>query len=328
MTNQKRIFSGVQPTGNLHIGGYLGAMKQWINLQEQEECFFMIADLHALTIPRNPKTFSKDIFELAVELIATGLDPKKCVIFIQSQVKEHTELTWLLDIITPVSELERMTQYKTKAKQFKENINIGLLNYPVLQAADILLYQTDFIPVGKDQIQHLELTKTIARKFNQRFGETFKEPKPLLLKFGEKIMALNNPKKKMSKSMPKTCLFLFDEPEIIKKKIMSAVTDTGKEIKYDVSEKPGISNLLTIYSFFSKKPINQIEKEFENKNYAEFKKLLIELLSISLEPIRKKRKELLEEKTYINEVLEEGAEKARAIAQATMKKVRKKIGLM
>ena len=328
MTNQKRIFSGVQPTGNLHIGGYLGAMKQWIDLQEQEECFFMIADLHALTIPRNPKTFSKDIFELAVEFIATGLDPKKCVIFVQSQVKEHTELTWLLDIITPVSELERMTQYKTKTKQFKENVNVGLLNYPVLQAADILLYQTDFIPVGKDQIQHLELTKTIARKFNQRFGETFKEPKPLLLKFGEKIMALNNPKKKMSKSMPKTCLFLFDEPETIKKKIMSAVTDTGKEIKYDVSEKPGISNLLTIYSFFSKKPINQIEKELENKNYAEFKKLLVELLSISLEPIREKRKELLKEKTYINEVLSEGAEKARAIAQATMKKVREKIGLM
>ena len=322
-----RIFSGIQPTGKIHIGTYLGAVKQWVELQEKEECFFMLADLHSLTIPGDPKLFQKNIFELAVELLAMGLKPEKCIIFPQSQVKEHCELTWLLSTITPVGELSRMTQYKEKSRQFKQNINAGLFNYPVLQAADILLYQTDMVPVGKDQTQHLELTKTIAKKFNQRFGKTFKEPKPLLLKTGAKIMALNNPKKKMSKSMPKTCLYLSDEPEEIKKKIMSAITDTGKTIKFDQNRKPGISNLLTIYSLFSGKSILVLEKQFKGKGYAALKKSLVKILTDKLEPFRKKRKEFLQREVYVKEILGQGARRAQSIAQTTMAEVRKKRGL-
>jgi len=259
--------------------------------------------------------------------LAVGLNPEKCIIFVQSQIKEHSELCWLLNTLTPVGELERMTQYKEKAKRFKTNINAGLLNYPVLQAADILLYQTDSVPVGKDQKQHLELTKTIARKFNQKYGQTFKVPEALLLETGAKIMALNNPKKKMSKSDPKTCLYLFDEPAVIKKKIMTAVTDPGKIIKYDPARKPGISNLLAIYSLFSEKPISQIEKKFSKKGYAEFKKSLAELLTTKLEPFRRKKKELLAREVYIKEILEQGRKRAETIAQSTMANVRKRMGL-
>src|SRR3989338_2031827 len=246
-----RILSGIAPSGSIHIGNYLGAISQWKELQEIGECIFFIADLHALTTPRNPKTFSQEMLNTAIELLAAGLSPEKCIIFIQSQVKEHTELCWLLNTITPVGKLERMTQYKEKSRRFKANVNAGLLDYPVLQAADILLYQTDSVPVGKDQTQHLELTKTIARKFNQKYGNTFKIPEALVLEFGAKIMALNDPKKKMSKSRPETCLFIFDEPDVIKNKIMSAVTDLGKAIKYDPEKKPGISNLLTTFSLSS-----------------------------------------------------------------------------
>jgi len=323
-----RVLSGIQPTGSIHIGSYLGAIKHWVELQEKEECIYFIADLHALTIPRDPKTFQKNIFELAVELLAVGLDPNKCIIFVQSQVKEPTELTWLLNTITSVAELERMTQYKTKAKQFKQNANVGLLDYPVLQAADILLYQTERVPVGKDQVQHLELARTTARKFNRRFGETFIEPNALVLEIGAKVMALTDPKRKMSKSLPKTCLYLFDELEDIKKKIMSAVTDPGKAIKYDPKTKPGISNLLTIYSLLSQKPISKLEKDFKGKGYQEFKQSLARLVIDFLEPFRKKKKELLTQETYVKEILDQGARKARAIAQVTMKEVRKKMGLI
>ncbi len=322
-----RILSGIQPTGSIHIGSYLGAISQWKELQEIGECIFFIADLHALTTPQNPKTFSKEVLETTAELLASGIDPEKCIVFVQSQVKEHTELAWLLNTLAPVSELERMTQYKEKSKEFKKNINAGLLNYPVLQAADILLYQTESVPVGKDQSQHLELTKTIARKFNQKYGETFKVPEALILKTGSKIMALTAPKKKMSKSVPRTSLFLFEEPEVIKKKIMSAVTDTGKIVKYDPSKKPGIANLLTIYSLFSDKSIPQIEKKFSKKGYAEFKKALADLLILKFEPFRRKKKELLARKVYIKEILEQGRKKAEVIAQSTMVDVRKKMGL-
>ncbi len=311
----------------MHIGSYIGAISQWKKLQEMGECLFFIADLHALTVPQDPKDFPNQIINTAIELMASGLDPEKCIIFIQSQVKEHTELCWLLNTITPVGELERMTQYKDKSKQFKNNIDAGLLNYPILQAADILLYQIDSVPVGQDQKQHLELTKSIARKFNQKYGKTFKVPESIILETGAKIMALNDPKKKMSKSQPATCLFLFDEPEIIKKKIMSAVTDTGKNIKYDPIKKPGIANLLTIYSLISQKPINEIEKKFKNKGYADFKKSLAELLILKLEPFRRKKKELLSREVYVKEILERGRKRAQILAQATMADVRKKIGL-
>ena len=322
-----RILSGIAPTGSVHLGSYLGAISQWKKLQETNECLFFVADLHALTIPQDPKDFPKQVINAAVELIACGLDPEKCIIFIQSEVKEHTELCWLLNTITPLGELERMTQYKDKSKQFKDNVNAGLLDYPVLQAADILLYQIDSVPVGQDQKQHLELTKNLAKKFNQKYGKTFKVPEPLILEFGAKIMSLQNPQKKMSKSQPETCLFIFDEPEIIKKKIMSAVTDIGKSIKYDPDKKPGISNLLAIYSLISQKSISELEKKFKNKGYGDFKKSLAELLILKLEPFRRKKKELLSREVYVKEILERGRKRAQIIAVATMQDVRKKMGL-
>jgi len=323
-----RILSGIQPSGSIHIGNYLGAIKQWLLLQEKNSCVFFIADLHALTIPYEPRELQQKIMDVAVAYLAAGIDPKKSIFFVQSHVKEHAELCWLLNTITPVGELERMTEYKDKAKRFKQNINAGLLDYPVLMAADVLLYKTEAVPVGKDQVQHLELARTIARKFNNKFGEVFVEPKPLLSRFGAKIMALSDPKKKMSKSLgPESYISLFEEPEGISKKIMGAVTDLGKEVRYDEAKKPGISNLLTIYSLFSEKPIKDVEKMFSGKGYAEFKKSLIDLLISSLEPFRQKRKELLARKVYIQESLALGAKRAQAIAQSTLKEVKEKMGL-
>jgi len=327
--NNMRILSGVQPTGSIHIGNYLGATKQWIELQKNNECVFFIADLHSLTTTHNSADLQKNILEVAVAHLAAGIDPQKSVFFIQSKIKEHTELCWLLNTVCPIGDLQRMTQYKEKARQFKKDINAGLLNYPILQAADILLYKTEAVPVGKDQVQHIELARTIAKKFNQKFGKVFTEPKAMLSKFGAKIMALDNPKKKMSKSLdPKGCIFLFDEPEEIKKKIMSAVTDMGKEIKYNPAKKPGVSNLLTIYSLFSEKPIKEIEYSFKGKGYAQFKNLLAELLINSLEPFRRKRKELLARDIYIHETLKLGAKRAQIIAESVMLEVRQKMGLI
>jgi tryptophanyl-tRNA synthetase len=321
-----RVFSGVRPTDKLHIGNYLGAIKQWLKFQETSEAVFCIVDLHGITTPYNPKTYQKEILEKTAEYLACGLDPKKCVIFVQSKVKEHTELTWLLGTVCQVGELQRMTQYKEKKQQHK-SATAGLLNYPILMAADILLYRADVVPIGKDQVQHLELTRTLAKRFNAKFGNTLIVPKPFLPKLGAKIMALNDPKKKMSKSMPETCLFLFDEPKVIKKKIMSAVTDTGKIIKYDPKKKPGISNLLTIYSLFADKPIKEIESQFKEKGYADLKKSLIKLLDKELEPFREKRKKLLNRTSYVEEILNQGERKARALAESTMNDVRKKMGL-
>lgn len=324
-----RIFSGIQPTGTIHIGNYLGAIKQWIELQEKNECIFCIVDLHALTVPYSPKTIQNFILEKAIVYLAAGINPEKSIIFVQSAVKEHTELCWLLNTVAPAGDLARMTQYKEKAKKFKNNINAGLLNYPVLMAADILLYQTDAVPVGEDQKQHVELARTIARKFNQRFGDAFKVPEVKLSKSGARIMSLQNPAKKMSKSdSPETYIGLFDEPEEIKKKVMSAVTDTGKVVKYDLKKKPGISNLLTIYSIFSEKPIKELEKKFKGKGYADFKKSLAEVLTNSLEPFRRKRKELFSREVYVKEVLSQGQKRAQIIAQSTMRDVRKKMGLI
>lgn len=324
-----RIFSGIQPTGTLHIGNYLGAIKQWIKLQEKNECLFCIVDLHAITVLYNSKILSKNIFELAVIYLAAGLNPEKSILFIQSEVKEHTELAWLLNTITPIGELNRMTQYKEKSKKHLQNINAGLFNYPVLMAADILLYQTEIVPVGQDQKQHVEITRKIARRFNNNFGKTFKEPKASLPKIGAKIMSLNNPKKKMSKSDgSENYISLFDEPKEIKQKIMKAITDTGKIIKYDPKNKSGISNLLTIYSLFSDTSIPKIEKKFKDKGYADFKKFLAELLILKLEPFRQKRKELLTREVYVREILNQGAKRAQIIAQSTIQSVRKKMGLI
>jgi tryptophanyl-tRNA synthetase len=323
-----KIISGIQPTGSIHIGNYLGAIKQWIDFQEKNECIFFIADLHSLTISYDKKELQNNILDMAITLLTLGIDPQKSIFFVQSNIKEHTELYWLLNTISPMGELERMTQFKEKSKQFKKNINTGLLTYPILQAADILLYKGEAVPVGKDQVQHVELTRTIARKFNQKFGKIFPEPKDLLPKSGAKIMALDNPKKKMSKSLgPQGCIFVFDEPEEINKKIMSAVTDTGKIVKYNLKNKAGISNLLTIYSLFSNEPIKELEKRFESKGYAYFKKSLADLLINYFEPFRKKRKEFLSRKVYIKETLKLGAKRAQLIAERNILEIRKKMGL-
>ena len=323
-----RVFSGIQPTGTIHIGNYLGAIKQWIELQEKNKCVFCIVDLHALTVPYDPKKLQELILEKAIAYLAAGVNPEKSIIFVQSQVREHAELTWLLNTVTPLGELGRMTQYKEKSKKFKSNLNAGLLDYPVLMAADILLYQTDLVPVGEDQAQHVELTRTIARKFNQRFGETFKIPEVKLPKMGARIMSLINPAKKMSKSDPwESYIGLFDEADEIKQKIMRSVTDTGKIIKYNPEKKAGISNLLTIYSLFSGKTIKELERKFKTKGYADFKKSLTEVLVNSLEPFRRKRKELLSREVYVKEILEQGRKRAEILAQSTMNEVRKKMGL-
>jgi tryptophanyl-tRNA synthetase len=327
-----RIFSGIQSTGSLnalHIGNYLGAIKQWLELQEKNECLFCIVDLHSLTVSYNPKELQNIILERAAIYLAAGINPEKSIIFIQSEVKEHTELTWLLSTVTPVGDLLRMTQYKEKAKKFNKNINAGLLIYPILMAADILLYQTEIVPVGQDQKQHVELARTIARKFNQRYGQTFKIPEIKLPKLGAKIMSLTEPLKKMSKSDAfESYVGLFDSPDEIRTKIIKAVTDFGKEVKYDPKRKPGISNLLTIYSLFSNKTIKEAEKEFKRKNYAFFKKELAELLIIKLETFRRKRKELLIREVYIKEILSQGKKQAQIIAQSTIQAVRQKMGLI
>jgi len=323
-----RVFSGIRPTGELHIGNYLGAIKQWIELQERTECVFCIVDLHAMTTPYKPRRLQKNILELAAAYLAAGLNPEKCIFFVQSQIKEHTELAWLLGTMTPLGELRRMTQFKEKSKKHPEHVNAGLLNYPLLMAADILLYKTEVVPVGMDQKQHVELTREIARRFNKKFGQVFQEPKALLPKTGEKIMSLQKPKKKMSKTDdPRGCIGLFDEPEEIKKKIMTAVTDAGKIIKYDSQKKPGISNLLTIYSLFSGKSIKELEKKFKNSGYKKFKKSLAELIINSLGSFRRKRKEFLTREVYVKEILEQGRKKAQIIAESTMAEVCKKMGL-
>ena len=323
-----RVISGIQPTGATHIGNYLGALKNWIEIQDKHECLFFVADLHAITSPYDPQGFANQTHEKTVELLALGLNPEQCTLFIQSQIKEHVELAWIFQTIIPVGELSGMTQYKEKSKKFRHNINAGLFAYPVLQAADILLYRADLVPVGKDQQQHLELTRTIARKFNQRFGQKFSEPKAMILGSGAKIMSLADPKKKMSKSdKPESYIGVFDDPKTIEKKIMAAVTDAGKEIIYNPGKKPGISNLLNIYSLFSGAPIKEAEKSFRKKGYAALKKQIAQLLAAKLEPFRKKKQELASRDVYVKEMMARGTKNARQLASFTMEEVRKKVGL-
>ncbi len=322
-----RIFSGIRPTGEIHLGNYLGALKQWIKLQENNEGIYCIVDLHAITTPYNKKELRKNTLKIAASYLAVGLNPEKSTIFIQSQIKEHSELAWLLGSIVPLGELKRMTQFKDKSKKHPKHINAGLLNYPILMAADILLYQTDAVPVGEDQKQHVEFARKIARKFNKEFGETFHLPKALISQSGARIMSLQNPKKKMSKTGNlKGCIDLFEKPGIIRKKIMSAVTDTDNKIVFRPNKKNGISNLLTIYSLISDKNIKDIEKEFKNKKYSEFKKSLANQLIKILKPFREKKEKLLSREVYIEEILKKGERKARIIAQSTIKSVRKKMG--
>lgn len=329
-----RILSGIQPTGTLHIGNYLGAIKQWTELQKASNldkktgCIFIIVDLHSLTIDYNPKEMQKNILDAAMDYLAAGVDPKKNTIFVQSQIKEHAELAWLLETITPMGELERMTQYKEKSRQNNENINTGLFAYPVLMAADILLYKATIVPVGDDQAQHVELTREIARKFNNKFGQTFPEPKTQLSKSGARIMSLADPSQKMSKSIPQGCIYLVDTEEVIREKIKTAVTDSGKEIKYDEKNKPAISNLLTIYHLFSGKSIAEIEKKYTGKGYGEFKKDLAEVIIKDLKKFQQNRKNYEKNPRMVEKILADGAKKAQEIAEETITEVKTKMGLL
>lgn len=328
--NKKIIFSGVTPSGNVHIGNWFGAIKQWVDIQDDKNTnIFCVMDQHAITTPQDPEKLRKKILEVATLYLALGIDPEKSIIFIQSQRAEHLELGWILSTITPLGELERMTQFKDKAKKQK-SVLAGLLNYPVLMAADILLYKTNLVPVGEDQLQHIELTRTIARKFNNIYGETFTIPEPKVNKESKKIMALDNPENKMSKSAgsPYNFISLLDSPETIREKIRVAVTDSGSEIKYDEQNKPAISNLLAVCSLFSGKKIGELEKEYAGKNYSVFKKDLAEAIVAGLSPFQQKYKELEADPERVKNILREGAERARLIASQTMREVRQKIGFL
>lgn len=333
-----RLVSGIRPSspialagyqgGTITIANYLGAMKQWLRLQEEYDAYVFLADLHAITTPYDPKEFPDIIQKTLAIYLATGLDPKRCVMFLQSQVPAHTELAWLLETITPVGELSRMVQYKEKLKEGAP-ATAGLFVYPVLMAADILLYKADAVPVGEDQLQHIELTRAIAEKFNKKFGETFPLPKAILPPGGaERIKALDDPKKKMSKSgSPDSYIGLLDSPDTIRRKMKTAVTDSGKEVRYDPVKKPAISNLLVIYSGFSGKAIPELERKFQGKGYAEFKASLAEVLVTQLAPIREKFEALVKEPENLRAVLEEGNKKARVVAERTLTEVKEKMGL-
>lgn len=281
------LISGVQPTGQLHLGNYLGALKNFVDLQNtgRYECFFMIADLHSLTENFDSKEKPKQVMNLALDFLAAGIDPKKSTIFVQSAVPAHTELAWVFNTFTPFGELRRMTQFKDKSEHDPKNINVGLFNYPVLMAVDILLYSPKFVPVGEDQLQHIEFTRMLGKRFNTKFGKTFPEPQELLTEV-PRLMSLDDPTKKMSKSRPAGCIFVDDSREIIKSKIARAVTDSEKEIRYDEVQKPAISNLMLIYSALSEKPIRSVEKIFEGASYAQFKNDLSDVIANALSPFQ------------------------------------------
>ncbi len=322
------LFSGVQPTGRLHIGNYLGALKNFADLQDSEkyECYFCIVDLHSITETFEPKEKREQVMNLAADFIATGIDPKRSVLFLQSKVSAHAELAWLLDTVTSMGELERMTQFKDKSLRQSANINAGLFNYPVLMAADILLYDTQVVPVGDDQLQHLELARTLARKFNARFGNTFIKPKSLLTKTS-RVMSLKDPEKKMSKSEPEGCLFLDDSPTEIAKKIAHAVTDSGSAVTYEPHKKPGLANLLDIYAALSHAEPPIIAKEFTGENYATLKKRLAELVVDHFAEFRAQKKALLAKPSALKDVLEGGSARAARVAEKKIKEVKEKMGL-
>lgn len=325
---KKRAFSGIQPSGNLHIGNYLGAIRNWVAEQEEYDNIFCIVDLHALTV--EPEERAKDLFgntlQLAALYIACGLDPKKCALFVQSHMPEHSELAWLLDCITPTGWLNRMTQFKSKAGDQQEQASTGLYNYPVLMAADILLYQTDVVPVGDDQRQHVELTRDIAERFNYLFGPTFRVPAPLIREVGARIMALDDPTKKMSKSEPGSYIALIDPPDLIRKKLSRATTDSERSIRFDPA-RHGVYNLLSIYELLTGQSRAAIEAHFEGKGYKELKSEVADVLIAELEPIQRRYHELMNEQTELRAILDDGAARIRPIAQATLRDVHHKMGL-
>ena len=325
----KRVFSGIKPTGTLHIGNYFGAIKSWLEIQNEYQCVFCVVDLHAITIPQEPKILQTKTMEVAKIYLTAGVDPKKSIIFIQSHIKEHAELTWILNTLVRIPELERMTQFKEKAAQHKKDVNFGLFDYPVLMAADILLYDTIIVPVGEDQAQHVELTRTLAKRFNQRFGETFVVPEVMIKKETARIMGLDNPGKKMSKDTDNiyNYIALTDPPDLIRDKIKKAVTDSGKEIIYR-PDKPALANLLSIFSLASNQSIKELEKQYQGRGYAEFKKDLAEAIIEFLRPFQEKYAEFDKDDGAVLKILNRGAEQARAITAAKMAEVKKKIGLI
>jgi tryptophanyl-tRNA synthetase len=323
----KRIFSGVKPTGPLHLGNYLGALRNWVELQREYESFFCIVNLHAITIPVERDYLAGLTTEIARLYLAVGIDPAVSTIFIQSDVPEHAELAWILNCSTRISELERMTQFKDQARKQRESLGAGLFEYPVLMAADILLYQTDLVPVGEDQKQHLELTRDLALRFNRDYGETFRVPEPYIPKVGARIMSLSDPLKKMSKSDddPNGCVMLLDDPDTVRRKFKRAVTDSGTDIKFDDS-RPAITNLLTIYQLLTGKSREEVEEHFAGKGYAQLKNDLADVTIEFLRPLQERAKGLSD--AELNQILERGRDKARTIASATLKEVMTRRGLV
>ena len=329
MENEKKVLlSGIQPSGELHLGNYLGAIKNWAELSDQFDCYWFMADLHTITVRQNPADLRRRTLTQIATYIACGLDPAKNTIFVQSHVHQHAELGWVLDCYTMFGELSRMTQFKDKSAKHADNINGGLFTYPALMAADILLYQPDFIPVGEDQKQHVELTRNVAQRFNHVYGDVFKIPEPYIPKAGARVMSLNAPDTKMSKSIPEGCVFLMEKPEDIMRKFKRAVTDSDSRIIMDPQGKPGVSNLIQIYSVATGKPVAEVEAEFEGKGYGEFKPAVGEAVVELLRPIREKTEDLLRNKDYLEQVYTEGAQKASYLARKTLDKVYRKVGFV
>jgi len=329
MQEQKRVFSGIQPSGTAHLGTYLGALKNWVAIQDDYESYFCIVDLHALTTPQDPKVLRHNVRESAAIYLAAGLDPERSVIFRQSRVSEHTELAWLLDCVAKVGELSRMTQFKDKSRKGgAEAASVGLYAYPVLQAADILLYGAHLVPVGEDQRQHLELARTLARRFNGMYGETFVVPEIMVPEAGARVMALDEPSQKMSKSAPTPAgyIALLDEPDAIRRKIRRAKTDSGTEIVAS-PDKPAIMNLLNIYAALSGEAIPELEARYEDKGYGDLKKDLAEVVVEALSPIRERALELLDDPRELDGILETGAERAREVASSTLRDAWTRMGL-
>ena len=324
---KKTIFSGMQPSGYVTLGNYLGALRNWTKLQDEYNCLYCIVDMHAITVRQDPVKLRQQARTLLMQYIAAGLDPEKNIIYYQSHVPQHAELSWVLNCFTYMGELNRMTQFKEKSQTHADNINAGLFTYPVLMAADILLYQTDLVPVGEDQRQHLEITRNIATRFNGIYGDVFKIPEAYIGKVGARVMALQDPTKKMSKSdeNKNNSIALLDEPSVIMSKIKKAVTDSDNEIRYG-EDKPGVSNLLNIYCAVTDKTIAEAEREFASSNYGQFKTAVGEAVVASLEPIQQKVRELEKNKDYIDGIIKTNAERAQAIARKTLSKLHRKVG--
>ncbi|WP_001992152.1 tryptophan--tRNA ligase [Helicobacter pylori] len=325
--HKKRVFSGIQPTGQIHLGNYLGAIKHWVELQDEYENLFCIVNSHAITLPIDPIFLKSQTYELVKLLLACGIDPSQSGLFIQSEVDEHPALAWLLNCQVSMGEMQRMTQFKDKSLKNPKSVNVGLFNYPILMASDILLYQSDLVPVGEDQKQHLELTRNIAEKFNRDFGNCFKVPEPLIAKVGARVMGLDDPKVKMSKSHQGAnhAIFLLDEPDVIVKKIKKAATDSTGVIAFDETRE-GIFNLLNIYMLLSDESPEKIEERFKNKGYGDFKKELAEVVIQSLKPIQERYKEISDDE--VKAILNGGVKKARPLAQMTYQKAKELMGLV